>query len=441
MVKEVLLLNFFDFKYSKDNIFVLNTSMFAENRTNKGFLEIKIFSYDGIPVDSANIRVSALCGINEYVINIDACGYYPVQINNVHFYPDRVCKLNVSMVPVKLKNQMFGANRKISPGAYKCIQNFQTEAGLPQNEIRELTIPLGMVTPKGSPSYTYAEKFAEEVSNLSGGKIKIDINTDGKLGTDRQMLRDILNTGNIGLIVQTTPTQVDFLPKLAVFDMPMVHTDKNYLREVMGNTEFYEKISDIYEDGGYKLLGFSDPLFRQLTTNREIQNIDDFEGIEIRTILNKNHEEFWRLLGATIVELPVSEIYTSLMHGFIDSADNPHENIIALKLYDMQKYLIRTNHLPHMVSLITSSKFYNSLSAKEKAIIDEAASKAEAYVRERADESHKEEEQFLIDNGMIILDLPDETKQAMKEKAMPVYETIRDLVNDDRLMELYLNEP
>jgi TRAP-type C4-dicarboxylate transport system substrate-binding protein len=108
-----------------------------------------------------------------------------------------------------------------------------------------------MVTPKGSPSYLYAEKFADEVNNLSNGKMKVDINTDAKLGTDRQMLRNILNDGNIDLIVQTTPPQVDFMPKLSIFDIPMVYSNTNDLREVINDKEFYEKISNIYKDGGY----------------------------------------------------------------------------------------------------------------------------------------------------------------------------------------------
>jgi len=426
-----------DFKYSKNNVFILSSDTFTKNKNQKGLLDIKLFSFDGTPIYSADIKVFAPYETNEYIINIDALGYYPVQINNVQFYPGYVYKLNVNLIPEQLKYQRLKPNQKFKIPSYNSIQIFHTESELPQDEIRELTMSLGMVTPKGSPSYLYAEKFAEEVTNLSKGKIKIDINTDGKLGADRQMLKNILNDGNIDLIVQTVAPQVEFMPKLSIFDIPMVYTNTNDLRKVINNTEFYEEISNIYKSGGYKLLGFSDPLFKQLTTNKEIQNIDDFDGIKIRTIQNKNHEEFWELLGARLVPLPVSEIYTSLFHGYIDSADNPYENIIALKLFEQQKYLINTNHLPHLANLITSDKYYNSLSAAEKAIINEAAVNATKYAREKADERFEEEKKILIDNGMTILDLPYETKQAMRSKAMPIYERIRELIDDDELIKLY----
>jgi len=430
-------LDYSDFKYSKDNALILSSDTLVKNEIQKGLLDIKIFSFDGTLIDNANIRVFAPHGVNEYTINIDALGYYPVQINNVQFYPGYVNKLNVNLTPENTKDQTLKLNQRIKNPSYNNTQIFQTESELPQDEIRELTMSLGMVTPKGSPSYLYAEKFAEEVSNLSNGKIKIDINTDAKLGADRQMLQNILNDGNIDLIVQTVAPQVEFMPKLSIFDMPMVYNNTNDLRKVINNTEFYEKISGIYKSGGYKLLGFSDPLFKQLTTNKEIQNIDDFNGIKIRTIQNKNHEEFWKLLGAILIPLPFSEIYRSLRYGLLDSADNPYENIIALKLYEQQKYLINTNHLPHLVNLITSDKYYNSLSAAEKAIIDEAAVNATAYAREKADERFEEERKVLIDNGMTILDLPYETKQAIRTKSIPIYERIRELVDDDELINLY----
>jgi len=433
---------YYDFKYSNNRIFILGFDSLTKNKIQNGFLELKIFSSDGTPIDNANIRVFEADGFNEYIINIHALGYYPVQFNNVRFYPNYVCKLNVNLIPVQSKYQTLNLDQRISRPSYENIKIFQTESELPQDEVRELTMSLGMVTPKDSASYFYAEKFADEVNNLSDGKIKINIYTDAKLGADRQMLQNILNDGNIDLIVQTVAPQVSFMPKLSVFDMPMVHTNTDDLRNIINNKEFYEKISNIYKNGGYKLLGFSDPRFKQLTTNKEIQNIDDFNGIKIRTIQNKNNEEFWKALGATIIPLPIGEIYTSLRHGYIDSADNPYENIIVYKLYEQQKYLIRTSHLPHLVNLITSDKYYNSLSQAEKAIIDEAAVNATAYAREKADELLEEARKTLVDTGMTILELPDETKQSMRLKALPINETIRELVDDDDLINLYLgNEP
>lgn len=305
------------------------------------------------------------------------------------------------------------------------------------DEVRTLSLALGIDAPKDTVTYLYAKKFADEVYDLSNGKIKIDVYTDAELGTNRQMFSTIKQSDNLHFIVQSTSPQVPFLPKLSLFDMPFIYFNIDDLRRVIDNKAFYEKISNIYTEGGYKLLGIGVQLFRHMTSNKEIQNIDDFKGLKIRIIQNHNHEAFWKALGATVVPLPVSEIYPSLRFGLIDAQENPYENIVALNLYKVQKYLVNTYHLPHLLTLITSDKFYNSLSLAEKSIINEAAVKATAYAREKADERFEDLKNFLIENGMTIVDLPYETRLALRAKAMPVYQRIRQIIGEDSLINSY----
>jgi len=321
--------------------------------------------------------------------------------------------------------------------SYENIQIIQNMSELPQDMVRDLSLTLGMDSPKDNLTYLYGKNFADEVYSLSNGKIKIEVFTDSKMGADRQMLKTILLEGYPDFIVQTTAHQVDFVPILSVFDMPMVYNNIEDLRNTIDNDLFYYKISSSYSDAGYKLLGMADLLFRQMTSNKEVQNIDDLKEIKIRTIQNHNHEAFWESLGANVIPLPSSLIYTNLKCGYINSQENPYEVIVGFKLYEVQKYLINTCHLPHLLPLITSNKLYNSLTTAEKKIIDEAAIRATAYAREKAVERFEERKKILIDNGMTIVELPKETIQEMRSVALPLYEKIREMVRDDDLINFY----
>ena len=86
----------------------------------------------------------------------------------------------------------------------------------------------------------------------------------------------------------------------------------------------------------------------------------------------------------------------SIKFGFIDAEENSYEFIVGLKLYEVQKYLTNTKHMPHVLSLITSNTLYNSLTTAEKAIIDEAAVRATAYSREKAVERIDEKKKYLL---------------------------------------------
>ncbi|MDF2676166.1 MAG: TRAP-type transport system, periplasmic component, predicted N-acetylneuraminate-binding protein [Bacillota bacterium] len=399
-------MDFYEFKYSKDDIFILSLDTKSKNKNEKGFLDVKIYSRDKTPVNNANIEVYSTKSLNEYDLKICASGHNPIQVNKIKILPGCVTKLNIE---------------------------------LPQRDVRELSMALGINFPKDSLHYIYAAKFAEEVNLLSTGKMKINIYTDGKLGRERDMLRNLkLNESDIQFTIMPISPQIDLVPKLSVFNMMMVYSNIEDFRNILNNEEFYGKISSDYLNNGYKLFGIIDEGFKQMATNKEIQNMDDFKGIKVRTIQNRDLEAFLKSLGAIVVPLPWGEIYTSLRHGFIDSTANPYEDFVSLKLYELQKYVIETKHTPDVDTFITSNNFYKSLSNSEKAIIDEAALRATTYVREIENERIEEMKKILIDNGMTILTLPEETIDAMKQKALPIYERIRKIVNEDELINLYL---
>jgi tripartite ATP-independent transporter DctP family solute receptor len=391
------------------------------------YFDVELTDEEGLPIEKALLHIFKSDKFSEYSIIINSKGCHPAQISNIQFYPGIISKYCIQMIP--------SCKRIYTKQSIEDNQDEETS----HDEIRDLTFTLGLDSPKGSLATLYAEKFAEEVNTLSNGKMKIDVFTDAALGNDRQVLNTILSDKTPSFIIQTTAHQVNLVPGLSILDMPMVYTDINKLRNTMDNEEFYQKINNIYSSGGYRLLGMADEQFRQMTSNLEIQDIEQFGGIKIRTIQNPNHIKFWQLLGAIVIPLPVGEIHSSLVRGYIDAQENPYGNIAAFKFYDVQDYVINTNHLPHFLPLITSNDIFNSLNEQEKKVIEEAAKNATAYTRIKADERLEEVKQTLIDNGMTIVDLPDRTKQAMvKVAATPVYDSIRTKVNDDELIDLYL---
>lgn len=407
MKKEVLTLNFYDFKYSKDDIFILSMDTKTKNKNEKGFLDVKIYSRDKKPVKNANVRVYMTNKLNEYNLKVNAPGHNPILINNVKIYPGFVVKLNIE---------------------------------LPKDDgVRDLTLSFGLTFPSSSMHYVYAKKFADEVYALSNGKIKINIYTNGELGKEREMLRNLkLNDGNIHFSIIPTNTQIDIIPKLSIFDMPMVYTNIEDFRDILKNEEFYNKIYSDYLNSGYKLLGIVDEGLKHLASNKEIQKIEDFEGVRIRTIQDQNLEKFLRSLGALVVPLPYGEVYISIKNGFLDASANPYEDFVALKFYEVLKYIIETKHAPDVDTFITGKDFYDSLNNSEKAIIDEAALRATTFVRDMENHRIEQTKKILTDKGMTILELPEETIEEMRQKSLPIYENIREAIKDDEFINLYL---
>lgn len=306
------------------------------------------------------------------------------------------------------------------------------------DDVQRYSWPLGSSSPEDTVTQIYAEKFAEEVERLSDGKMKITVYPNSVLGGDRELLESCKD-GDIPFVVQNTAPQVTFMKDTAVFDMPALFTDIEEVREHVDNPEFMEMMQEVYRDGGYELLGYADQGFRVMTTNTKIESIDDFKGQKIRTMENSYHMAYWKELGASPTPMTFSEVYIGLQQGTIDAQENPYEVIVSNRLYEQQDYVVETNHLPHLISLIVSEEFFSELSKEEQEIITEAAETAKTYAREQSDERIASRIDTIEESGTQIITLSDEMHQQIKQLCQPVYDSIEESVSAD-IIDAYLGD-
>ena len=92
---------------------------------------------------------------------------------------------------------------------------------------------------------------------------------------------------------------------------------------------------------------------------------------------------------------------------------------------------METNHLPHLLSLITNNDFYKSLSKQYRKIIDQASENASEYAREQSDQRIEDRINQCVENGVTILELDDETKEQMRDLNESLYEDIKNEVGED----------
>ncbi len=69
-----------------------------------------------------------------------------------------------------------------------------------------------------------------------------------------------------------------------------------------------------------------------------------------------------RALGANPTPMSFSEVYIGLQQHTIDAQENPYEVIVSNNLYEQQDYVVETNHLPHLISLIVNDDFFKGSS-------------------------------------------------------------------------------
>ncbi|SHI63201.1 TRAP transporter substrate-binding protein [Pseudobutyrivibrio xylanivorans] len=303
------------------------------------------------------------------------------------------------------------------------------------SDVQTYAWPLGTSSPEDTVTQIYAEKFAEEVYRLSDGQMVIQVYPNSVLGGDRELLESCKD-GDIPFVVQNTAPQVTFLPDVAIFDMPCMFGNIDEVREKVDDPEFMTAISAVYEKGGYQLLGYADQGFRVMTTNKPVKTINDFKGQKIRTMENSYHLDFWKALSASPTPMTFSEVYIGLQQGTIDAQENPYEVIVSNRLYEQQDYVVETNHLPHLISLIVSEEFMKDKTPEEQAILREAATTATKYAREQSDARIASRIATIEESGTEVIPLSDELRKQIQEAAVPIYTNIKEHV-DSNLYDIY----
>ena len=303
-----------------------------------------------------------------------------------------------------------------------------TGCGSSEDEVQRYSWPLATASPEDTVTQIFAEKFAAEVADLSNGKMKIQVYANSTLGGDRDLLETCAD-GDIPFVVQNTAPQVSFMSDLAVFDLPCVFDTLDQCRAKIDDPEFYSLISNVYTDGGYHLLGMADQGFRVMSTNKEVNSLADFKGQKIRTMENSYHLAFWKALGANPTPMTFSEVYIGLQQHTIDAQENPYEVIVSNRLYEQQDYVVETNHLPHLISLIVNDDFFKDLPEDEQDIMTKAAKLATEYAREQSDARIADRVATIEESGTEIITLSAETRKEIRNASESVYKTIEDSIS------------
>lgn len=288
-----------------------------------------------------------------------------------------------------------------------------------------------MTVAETTTNYKMMEKFAQLLNEKSGGTITIDIYPGGQLGNTTEFTEAVVG-GSIEIGTGMTTDLVDFIPEMGLFDMPNLFKDIDQMRSLL-TSDYVETMNDYCEAAGVHMLGFSDAGFRQLTTNKKVETLDDLKGQKVRTMTNQYHIAYWNALGASATPMQFTEVFMALQQNTIDGEENPYMNIVGNNIQEVQKYVVETNHLGHIITFFMNNDLYQSLPDNTKALVDECAAEAVAYAAQVSDESIEADKQTCIDAGCEIITLSDEDYAKLQSEGQVVYDMVRSDLGDEKV--------
>lgn len=125
---------------------------------------------------------------------------------------------------------------------------------------------------------------------------------------------------------------------------------------------------------GLRTLAYGETGFRNFTNNvREIKTPADMKGLKFRVQPIPLYVEMVKGLGGEPTPIAWSELPNALATGVVDGQENPVGVIYNNKLHKLQKYLVLDGHVYAADFILINDEFFQSLSAKDQAVVKKAA--------------------------------------------------------------------
>ena len=286
-------------------------------------------------------------------------------------------------------------------------------------QAQDKTIKFATQNPKGHPLVMGMEKFAEAVAAKSAGKIKVNLFPGGVLGSDQANV-SALQGGTLVMVTMNSGILASQVKDFSVYDFPFMFASTREADAVLDGP-FGKKMHAKLEEKGLVGLTYWELGFRNITNSkRALLKVEDIAGLKLRVIPNPINVDWVKALDANPTPLPFPEVYAALEQKAIDGQENPVTVINANKFYEVQKFAAITNHQYNPQSVMISKKFWDTLSAAEKQIVQDAAIEAGKYQRDQARSQVAAALDNMKKNGMQVTEFPAAEVLKFADKMKPV---------------------
>jgi len=240
-------------------------------------------------------------------------------------------------------------------------------------------------TPKGQAA-DYFKKLAEERTK---GRVKIEVYPNSQLYKDKEEMEAL----QMGAVQMLAPSLAKFAPlgvkEFEVFDLPFIFDDYKELHKITEGPVGKKLLSKL-EPKGLLGLAYWDNGFKVMSANKPLKAPADFRGLKMRIQSSKVLDSQMRSMGANPQVLAFSEVYQALQTGVVDGTENPPSNLYTQKMHEVQKYVTLSNHGYLGYAVLVNKKFWNSLPADIRTILDGAMKDATKFANDVAKKDNDE---------------------------------------------------
>ena len=264
--------------------------------------------------------------------------------------------------------------------------------------------------------------MSKRISELSEGKLIVDIYPSEQLGSEQQLI-ELVQIGSLAITKVSAASMQSFADDYKVFGLPYIFRSKQHFFNVIDGKIGNDLLLST-ENKWIRGLCYYDSGSRSFyTKDKPITHPDDLAGLKIRVMPSKTAVEMLRALGGSATPISWGELYTALQSGVVDGAENNPPSLYSSHHFEVCKFYSMDEHTIVPDVVVISKKVWDKLNSQQKDWIQQAADESAILERELWAAAEIESLEKVVEAGVKI-NYPD--KKPFIEKVQPLLESYRD---------------
>ncbi len=296
--------------------------------------------------------------------------------------------------------------------------------------LAEVKAKIGHAMPESHPQAAAMNKFTELASTYTGGNVKVQAFHGAVLGSDEKQLQAV-QAGTQELYIGTLAPLSTRVKEVQVWDLPFLFQNEKEVYAVLDGASS-KKIFASIEPSGLVGLTWTGMGFRNLSNSkRSVNKLEDVSGLKVRVMANPVALETWKTIGANAVPMAFSEVFPALETKALDGQENPLVHMFSNKMQEVQKFISVTNHVYTPVALVASKKFWDTLSASDKAGVQKAAVEAGLLQRKLLEEGDVDVVKKFAAAGVTVNNVSNAELARIQDRVKPVIAKFAPIIGED----------
>ncbi len=258
---------------------------------------------------------------------------------------------------------------------------------------------------EGESQTRYATELAELIKQKTNGRVDVRVFPGSQLGNISEMVNGV-RIGSVAMAHHDFASLDRIVEDISVFNAPFIYRDaKHAMKATDARTSpvMQDLNKQLVEKGSMRVIGNFYRGARQLSAKFPVKSPADLKGRKIRGVPLKLWNTMLGGMGAIPTPVEITELMTALSTGLVDGQENPLNNIIAQRFYEVQPYIMMTSHMESVLCLFINERVWQRLSDADRKAFEEATAEMGQRSLRWAEESVAKDQDFLRSKGVTII--------------------------------------